>query len=156
MKKPALILAPILVLVVVGSLFLLKGRFWRQPEPAPIPTPTPASHFSLPEEKEQEAEVSLTPRYDKKAVILKISKIRSDVISVEYELSYEAKGGLPRGVLGKVDVKSGQETILREILLGTCSKNVCVYDEGVKKVSLTLRFNESSGESTGFSQEYEL
>lgn len=156
MKKPALILAPILALVLAGSLFLLKGRFWRQPEPVPIPTPTPGSHFSLPEEKEQGAEVSLTPRYDKKAVVLKISKVRSDVISIEYELSYEAKGGLPRGVLGKVDVKSGQETILREILLGTCSKNVCVYDEGVKKVSLTLRFNKSSGESTGFSQEYEL
>ncbi|MBI5465522.1 hypothetical protein HY946_02840 [Candidatus Gottesmanbacteria bacterium] len=155
MKKPALILVSVLFIVILGGIFLFKDRIFPKKEEL-APTPTPSAHFTLPEQKEERIEVDLTPRYDKKAVILKISKIPTDVTSIDYELSYEAKGGLPRGVLGKVDIKAGQQTILREILLGTCSRNVCVYDEGVKKVSLTLKFNKSSGQSTGFNQEYEL
>jgi len=110
----------------------------------------------LPEQKEKGVEVDLTPRSDKKAVILKISKISPEITSVDYELAYETRGGLSRGVLGKVDIETGQELILREILLGTCSRNVCVYDEGVKKVSLTLKFNKAGGVSSGFAKEYEL
>ena len=154
-RKGLFILIPILAIIIFGGFFLIKSRS-SQKEGALTGTPAPsASHFTLPETKEERAEVTLTPRYDKKAVVLKISKIPIDVTSVDYELSYEAKGGLPRGVLGKVDIK-GQESILREILLGTCSRNVCVYDEGVKKVSLTLKFNKTGGASTGFAQEYEL
>lgn len=156
MKKPALILIPVLSFAILGGIFLFKDKIFPTKEEEVTSTPTPAAHFTLPEKKEEGIEVDLTPRYDKKAVILKISKIPTDVVSVDYELSYEAKGGLPRGVLGKVDIKAGQESILREILLGTCSRNVCVYDEGVKKVSLTLKFNKAGGASTGFAQEYEL
>ncbi len=153
MKKAALILVPVLLIVVLGGFFFLKSRSASPGGPAP--TTTPQSGFTVPEAQEKGVEVSLTPRYDNKAVILKVDKLPADVTSVEYELAYEAKGGLPRGVLGKIEVKS-QGTILREILLGTCSRNVCVYDEGVTKVKLTLKFNKSSAPSTGFSQEYEL
>ena len=167
MKKPWFLILPLplkfqlfMVLLIIGSVFLFRDRFIQKEEGLiPAPTPAPTSYFTLPEAKEEEVEVSLTPRHDKKAVILKISKIPSDVISLEYELLYEAKGKqgpLPRGVgPAKIDIK-GQETILREIVLGTCSRNVCVYDEGVKKVSLTLKFNKTSGKSTGFAKEYEL
>jgi len=155
MRKAVLVLIPGLVVLVIGGIFFFKSRSSPQPESV-TPTTSPSSGFTLPEVKEGGVEVSLTPRYDNKAVVLKINKISADVISIEYELSYEAKGGLPRGVLGKIEVKSGQETILREILLGTCSRNVCVYDEGVKKVSLTLKFNKAGGVSSGFAKEYEL
>ena len=157
MKKPALILVLILVIAILGGIFLFRDKiFPTKKEEEAVTTPSPGAHFTLPETKEEEVGVTLTPRYDKKAVILKISKIPADVTSVDYELSYEVKGGLPRGVLGKVDIKAGQQTLLREILLGTCSRNVCVYDEGVKKVSLTLKFNKTGGVSTGFAQDYEL
>ncbi len=152
MKKAALILIPVLVILLLGGFLFLKSRT----STSPAPTSSPSSAFVAPEEQEKGIEVSLTPRYDNKAVILKIDKLPADLTSVEYELSYEAKGGLPRGVLGKIDVTSGKENILREILLGTCSRNVCVYDEGVKTVKLTLKFNKTSGKATGFSQEYEL
>ncbi len=154
MKKAALILVPVLLIVILGGFFFLKSRSASPGSPAP--TTTPQSGFTAPEVQEKGVEVSLTPRYDNKAVILKVDKLPTGVTSVEYELSYEAKGGLPRGVLGKVDITSGKTNILREILLGTCSRNVCVYDEGVTKVKLTLKFNKSSAPSTGFSQEYEL
>lgn len=154
MKKTALVLIPVLIIFVLGGFFFFKSR--STPPGSPLPTATPTSGFTAPEAREKGVEVSLIPRYDNKAVILKVDKLPSDVTSVEYELSYEAKGGLPRGVLGKIDVKSAKETILREILLGTCSRNICVYDEGVKKVSLVLKFNKSSGQSTIFSQEYEI
>lgn len=156
MKKATPFLIPGLIILVISGFLVFKSRSTPREETMATPTPTSSSKFTLPETKEVGVEVDLTPRYDKKAVILKISKIPADVTSIDYELSYEAKGGLPRGVLGKVDIKAGQQTLLREILLGTCSKNVCVYDEGVKKVSLTLKFNKAGGASTGFAQDYEL
>ena len=111
--------------------------------------------IALPENQEKGVEVSLIARSDKRAVTLKVNKISTGTISIEYELSYDTGSGLPRGVLGKVDLK-GSDTLSREVLLGSCSKNVCVYDEGVAKISLTLKFNKSSGQATGFSKEYEL
>lgn len=149
MKKTALILVPLVIVLLVGGFFFLRSRS-AQKEIISTPTPTPSI---LPIEKEGEVEVSLTARSDKRGAILKISKIPDDVLTVEYEISYETKAGLPRGILGKIDAKP---TITKNLDFGSCSKNVCVYDEGVKKVSLTLKFNKSSGKSTGFAQDYEL
>ncbi len=153
-KKTVLVFLSIVV-ILIGFFLFLRVRS-TQKNTQTNPQPTAKKSFTLPENLEKEAEIDLSPRFDKKAVNLKISKIPQGVSVVEYELAYEAKGGLPRGVLGKIEVKSGQTTILREILLGTCSKNVCVYDEGVAKVSLTLKFTRIAGQSTGFTQEYQL
>lgn len=153
-KKAVLVFIPIVV-ILIGLFVFLRVRS-TQTTTQTNPQSAPKKSFTLPENLEKEAEIDLAPRFDKKAVNLKISKIPEGVSVVEYELAYEAKGGLPRGVLGKIEVKSGQTTILREILLGTCSKNVCVYDEGVTKVSLTLKFTRIAGQSTGFTQEYQL
>jgi hypothetical protein len=111
-------------------------------------------------EKEKDAQVSLQADTNKKSVTLKVSKMSSDTISLEYELMYETKDGLPRGVSTDprkpVEVK-GQSEISRQILLGTCSSGgKCVYDEGVKKISLVLKFNKAGGKSTSFSQDFDL
>ncbi len=155
MKKIGLILLTVLIITGFGVI-ILRGSFFTKKEKRNNVSPT-ATPTSKPILKEEGVEVSLTPRYDNRAVTLKLSKISSEIVSFEYELSYETKGGLPRGVLTPkpVEVK-GQDPIVREILLGSCSKNVCVYDEGVKKISLTLKFNKTTGVSTSFVQEYEL
>ncbi|MFH0863629.1 MAG: hypothetical protein V1858_00860 [Candidatus Gottesmanbacteria bacterium] len=154
MRKAILISVPIIIIILIIGIL-----FWRSRSTSSNLTATPGpqntTNFSLPENQEKGVDVSLTAHYDKKAVILKVSKIPSSVISIEYEISYTTKAGLPRGVLGKMEIKN-QDSILRDVLLGTCSRNVCVYDEGVTKVSLTLKFNKSSGPATGFYQDYEL
>lgn len=152
MKK--IIISIIVIIIIIGGGIILKKKFFSSPAVVSAPSANTGS-IALPENQEKGVEVSLIPRSDKRAVTLKVSKISSETVSVEYELSYDTGSGLPRGVLGKVDLK-GADTLSREILLGSCSKNVCVYDEGVKMISLTLKFNKNIGMSTGFNQNYEL
>lgn len=144
----------IVIIIIISGGIIVKKKFF---SPATV-TPTPSANtgsIALPENQEKGVDVSLVARPDKRAVTLKVSRISAETTSVEYELAYDTGSGLPRGVLGKVDLK-GADSLSREILLGSCSKNVCVYDEGVTKISLTLKFNKSSGQATGFSKEYEL
>src|SRR3989344_6512800 len=135
MKKVVLILGIALIFIV--GFFLIKGRSGKPGEVPPTSSST-TGRIALPENQEKQAQVSLTASNYNKAVILKIIDISSDVVSVEYEISYITGKGLPRGVLGKTKIgetKMGKDTVFKEILLGSCSKNVCVYDEGVTKIS---------------------
>jgi len=43
----------------------------------------------------------------------------------------------------------------KEIVLGSCSTNICTYDEGVEKVTVNLKFN-SPEESRIFEKELAL
>ncbi|MDP3998003.1 MAG: hypothetical protein Q8P89_00095 [bacterium] len=138
MKKAALIVAPILIILVLGGSLIAKKSF--QPPQVPVITPTPTVE-SVPVQTLEESNpygVDLTPRSDKKAVSLGITSFPVGLKIIEYELTYEAKEG-PRGVLGTINYKN-EDKIERQILLGTCSKNVCRYDEGVSEVTLTIVF----------------
>lgn len=148
-NKKILTIITILVIIITG-LLIFRTKRGGGGEVSPTPTPTVA----LPPVDES-VDISLTPRSDKKAVILKIGQIPQGTTSVDYELSYETGEGLPRGVLGTIHLKEEEEEIEREILLGTCSRNVCVYDKGVEKVNLVLKFNFPDG-SSQFQKEYEL
>ncbi|MDP3954839.1 MAG: hypothetical protein Q8Q15_00560 [bacterium] len=92
--------------------------------------------------------VSLTPRDDGHELTMEITGI-VDVDTVEYELVYLAEG-VSRGGVGSGDLKGGS-SFTRKVLFGTCSKNVCRYDEGVTGGTLTLRFRGKSG-----TQKYEV
>ncbi len=91
--------------------------------------------------------VDLKLRPDGHAVNLNVSNIPADVVSIEYELSYTTGDGLPKGALSgrPLDINAGERTFSREILMGTCSKDKCVYDQGVTKISLVLKFNSPKG-----------
>ncbi|HUQ85012.1 MAG TPA: hypothetical protein VM077_01700 [Candidatus Limnocylindrales bacterium] len=104
----------------------------------------------------EELGLTLTVKPDGKAVKFEITKLNG-IKSLEYELTYEAdstaqeqgEGGEPRvqrGITGDAKVESGKSTYESEWLdLGSCSKNVCRYDSGVKSVSLTLKLNKDGG-----------
>lgn len=151
LKKPIVWIISIVVLLLVGGIVVFARS--QQRESKLEERETPREEEILPA-IDPSVTISLTPREDKRAVILKVSNIPDDVTTLEYELTYEAKGGLPRGALGRIDLK-GSLSVEREILLGTCSRNTCVYDEGVEKVSLTLRFNGTLGRRQ-FQKEYPL
>jgi hypothetical protein len=94
--------------------------------------------------------LTITPDSDGKKVKFAIEKL-SGISSVEYELTYEAdstaaeqsEGGEPRvqrGVTGESAIESGKSSYESPWLdLGSCSKNVCRYDKGVKSLTLTLK-----------------
>jgi len=90
--------------------------------------------------------VTLSPRADGKELNLSITGI-VDAKTLEYELTYLAgdpDNQLQRGVVGSVDL-GGKTDYQKAILLGTCSKNVCKYDEGVAEGTLTLALRSGAG-----------
>lgn len=86
-------------------------------------------------------DVKKTP--DGRKVVLSIDNIPAGVDDIEYEFSYNTNEGVPRGVLGTIQVNG--PSYEKEIVLGSCSTNVCTYDEGVEKVKVFLKFNSSAG-----------
>lgn len=150
MKKGLIISIIIITIIIIisGGLLVFRSQpAVKQTAETPVATEEPL------EAEQSGVEVSLTAKTN--AAVLKITQIPTEVTTIEYELSYLTGKGLPRGVLGKAEIK-GSTSISREILLGTCSRNTCVYDQGVKKINLTLKFNRVSGKSTSFSKGYEL
>jgi len=79
----------------------------------------------------------LTKNINNAKVIMEIGKT-DDILSLDYELSYIAKGDIPRGVIGRIENKSSGKPIKQEIVLGTCS-DVCHYDEDVTNITLLLK-----------------
>jgi len=116
-----------------------------------VPTPT----IVLPTVSE-DIKVDLKAKNGNKVVDLKISGIPADIETIEYELTYTTGTGLPRGVLGKITTDRKSNVTRNDIDLGTCSRGKCVYDVGVTAVSLSLKFNSTSGQSSVFQKTYPL
>ncbi|MFZ5366451.1 MAG: hypothetical protein ACOZBZ_04170 [Patescibacteria group bacterium] len=133
--------------IFLGALILFGVFFWflkgRQTPGTGTSTPTQA-----PVLLEERPYVTLTPRTDGHELKLEIENLKN-VQTVDYELVYLA-GDVSRGVIGSVDLE-GENSLSRDLLLGSCSKNVCKYDEGVSEGTLTLRFRGLAG-----TQKYEL
>lgn len=157
MNKKSMIIGGIIVFilltVVVGIMFTVKFlSSFKEEVTEAIPTPT----IVLPTVSENII-VELTSKNDNKAVRLKIKGITSDIDSIEYELTYLTGSGLPRGVLGKIMISSGETEITRDdIVLGTCSSGKCAYDTGVTSIDLSLKFNSSKGQTSVFRKTYSL
>lgn len=76
-------------------------------------------------------------------VNMKITNI-SDIASIDYELDYTAKGGIPRGAIGHVDIKATDTEIDQQLPFGTCS-DVCHFDTDVTDVKITLKVTKTNG-----------
>jgi hypothetical protein len=152
-NKTALIAGLVIVfLVILGGAFFVFKKSSNKPVASPSDDGGIAQQNLPP--VDSSVVVNLSARADNKAVKLSIAKIPSGTDTIEYELSYTTGAGLPKGAIGKIDV-TGKTDIDRDVLLGTCSKNVCTYDAGVTKVSLVLKFNSAKGASQ-FSKDFPL
>lgn len=98
-------------------------------------------------------EVMLVSKSNKE-VVLTVNNIPSGTTSIEYELSYLAKGDLPKGVIGTIPIET-EENIERSITLGTCSSGKCVYDQGVESIKVSLKFVGDYG-SRVFEKEFRV
>ncbi len=128
------------LLIVLAIIFLLAGGFFfffrgQVGEEKQDKADTSLSQtVSLPTEKRPF--VSLISRSDGHELKLMVENIQ-EAKSIDYELMYLA-GGNSRGVVGSVDLK-GAASFSRDLTLGSCSKNVCKYDEGITGGILTLK-----------------
>lgn len=81
-------------------------------------------------------------RSDRRALIVNFSNL-GVVSSFSYELNYDSNG-IPQGVAGTVTPK-GEESTQRELLFGTCSRNVCRYHTGISGMKFVVTSTLKSG-----------
>lgn len=150
-NKNLLIAAGVILVVLIVGFFVLnlsKGKKAMTDKEEVLPQqealPTVDSNVS----------VDLTADKAKQQVTLTIDGIPSGTESIEYELSYNAEGDIPKGVIGTIPVE-GESSVERDITLGTCSSGTCVYDKGVSSINVSLKFQTSAGASL-FEKEFEI
>lgn len=125
----------LILVLIVGGIFILK--------------PGGAGNSGTQTEEQQEI-LSLSP--DEIGLTLELADSGKEVVmrventegieSIEYELSYNSAGDIPRGAIGNVEVKGGP--IEKKITLGTCS-DVCHYDEDVSDIKIILKVAKDDG-----------
>ena len=71
-----------------------------------------------------------------------------NVLRITYDVTYTAKTGL-KGATGTIDVASPSAPIKRDITLGTCSKNICVYDDITTPIAVSVVYRMSDGPDVG-------
>lgn len=155
-KKTAILLAALFILLV-GGYFTFQKMF----------ATSVVEEVNLPFDAEGPFTL-LHPRRDGNALILDLKRTAS-YESISYELSYTSKineikvsgskleedlpagrqgsekgGIIDRGVVGTIDTREKKGEYEQEILFGTCSKNVCKYDQGVENGTLTLRIKKGN------------
>ncbi len=151
------IAAVVVVLLGVGGFVIYKSQSVA-PAPSIINSGKNVKKLSA-----SDIGLTVTVRPDKKGVILKIAKL-DGIASLEYSLSYDANvtdagetGVVPRGVQGsQVLVKPGDSVITRNLDLGTCSQNVCKYDQVVSDITVTIRVNYKNGIVGGVEEKISL
>jgi len=142
MKKSlasALVVLAVLAVIILVAVIVNKNKAKNLSSFKPTPTPEKMAKELPPD---QLPSVWLIPRADKHEVTLEVKGLKN-ANSIEYELTYLSKG-LSRGVVGTINL-NGETSITRKILLGTCSRNVCKYDEGITDGVLTLRLRGAEG-----------
>lgn len=136
----------IVAAAVVGIILLAGGGYLLlSPKQATEPVEPEVQEEVVPTIQPSDLGLTFIARADKKAVKFVITNIEG-ILSVDYEISYMAKGDIPRGAIGHIEAQKGDKTIeTKYIDLGTCSSGKCKYDEGVTSVKLTLKITKTDG-----------
>lgn len=81
-------------------------------------------------------------RADRKAIVLTLSDL-DKASQVSYTLTYTGSG-VPQGVSGSIK-PSGESSVSRELVFGTCSAGVCRYHTGIYNARLVITTYLKSG-----------
>lgn len=161
MKKMPLILI-VLVLIIVGAGLIFSGKLNNR-GPKATPTPTPEEEQSIEKLPEEALDVKFETRYDQRAFTLTISGLKEKGYTrFDYEASYDAQSTedptqiVSQGSGSTEPILVTDKPFVREILLGTCSKNVCKYDKGVKSVLVTLRLQTEDNKTKIWEKNFAL
>lgn len=150
MKKLAIGIIALLVLIFGGIFFMNSGKQPAPDEGEDVPEPTVA----LPTVTDS-IQVDFEGKSGGKEVSLAVRGLTPDMQSIEYDINFMTGEGLPRGIIGKIPLKGEKEIVRDNLVLGTCSSGSCVYYTGVKDVNVILKFNTTNGASV-FQKTYTL
>lgn len=145
-KKLIIVLGVFIVLVLAGGGYYLLSRKTTVPVSTTSATPQvqDVSEQAILTLTPSDIGLSLTANSNTTKVTMVLTKT-SDISTLDYQLSYTAKGNIPRGIIGQVTVKPGK-TVSQEITLGTCS-DVCHYDQNVSGINLVLKVTKTDGKT---------
>lgn len=154
MNKKRWIIAGSVIAVVI--LFIIGVFFVVNRKPAQVTEETENVLQNNQEVKQVEStvKVALKKTPDGKKAVISISNVPEKYSAIEYTFSYITSDNASRGVIGTIEVDGA--SIEKEIVLGSCSTNVCTYDEGVSDVKVELRFNTDTGEFRVFEKTFSL
>ena len=164
MGKRTIIIAVAVVILVASLAFFFLVKTSETPESqTPEPTESVEGEIEVKELNASDIGLTVTPRSDAKAIIMKVTKL-SGISSIEYEATYDAEVREGKEVLkvgrgvgpSTIEIKPNEMKITREILLGSCSKNVCKYDLGVTEVEFVVKVNYENGEVGSITQKVSL
>lgn len=144
----------VLIIASVAVGFLLsRGEKGEKAPPTAAPTPPPSIELL----GESALAVTLTPGLARQYV-LTIDKIPTGTTAVSYEITYDTKSKGTQGIVGSpVTLKPGQTKYANDkIIFGTCSRNKCVYDEGVSNLEINIRIVFSDGSEKGWQGSLEI
>lgn len=149
--KNILIIAGVVLVVVLVGFFLLRGRGGQtalnREEVLPTSEVIPTVDASV--------RVSVTANKKKTEVELAINGIPKGTQTIEYELSYNTEGDIPKGTAASPTDVSGQSSYSKTITLGTCSSGSCVYDKVTGPIKVTIKFDGSYGKKL-FEKEFDI
>lgn len=144
-----------MVMAVLAAVFIFSGKSPVQEEKESV----------LPQEEvfgkiDSSVVVNVEKAGDGRRVLLTIENIPRDITDIEYDFTYDALVNVEgedqtvsRGTSSSFEVEESDYE--KEIVLGSCSANVCTYDRGVTSVKVSLRFNSTKGIKI-FEKEYTL
>lgn len=146
-KKIIIGVALVLLISGGGGLYFLSSQ---SPKPQTVTTQTQTIEEEIvPTLSPKTLGLTMTLRSDKKAMRFEM-KNPGNISLVEYQVSYtkEINGEqVPEGLIGEVRVNNEDDSTIaidyREF--GTCSRNVCRYDNVVSAVKLTLKITQTDG-----------
>lgn len=150
--KNKIVLVVIVVVIILGGVgfFLMQGKGGSSTEDSIFDETQEVKQLSP-----EDIGLTLTPKQNGEVIGMQIANLEG-VESIEYEVSYDAEvedGGdvitVPRGVAGAPIEVGSKSEIEIDIDLGTCSRNVCKYDNVVSEVKFAIRINYSNGEIGG-------
>ena len=162
LRRNKFLIGAIAIILVISSIYFLSPSKPPNSSQPPVVNPSPTTQV-INAKNPEDIGLTLSTRSDKKAIVMVISKL-SSISSLEYEVTYDAdvvdEGQTLRVGRGigpsTIEIKSTDREIKREIELGTCSKNVCKHDKGIKEANFVLKINYANGEVGSIQQKITL
>ncbi|MCL5970603.1 MAG: hypothetical protein M1450_03830 [Patescibacteria group bacterium] len=152
-SKTIIIVVLILAILGGGGFFFLSSNKSSQKPKKQEPL---IQEENLPSLSPEEIGLKTQVRDDKKAIKFEVANVK-DITAIDYEISYLAKGEIPRGVIGHVEKNSGESSMsTKYIELGSCSSGKCKYDEGVTDLKLILKITKDDGKTYQAEQKIDL
>jgi len=129
----------------------------------PIPTPGKPNKMgsllawsNLPnlEETGEIPQIDFYLEKTKTAVGFRIINI-SQYSSLDYQILYETSG-IEKGIGGTIALKNENEILRNGLVLGICSKGVCVYDKGMAEIRLNIKLTDKNGKEISLNKSIKL